>query len=100
MPKQKGGKNRQSSGIKLEHHMINGLRQYLEERIALLPGITAIFPGRINHVGHPVTFRFRVQRVEGNAVRCLCRSGDAAQEVFISSSEPLVLAERIRAIVA
>lgn len=79
-----------SSKIKYEHHMIQGLRAFLEQ-IEEWDEIKTIIPGRIESVKFSRPFSLNVQYNTITGVKCIVRSGTAVQEVFIVTANPGLL---------
>lgn len=79
-----------SSKIKYEHHMIQGLRPFLEQ-IEEWDEIKTIIPGRIEPVKFNKPFSINVQYNTITGIKCIVRSGTAVQEVFIVTANPEVL---------
>lgn len=75
--------------------MIEGLRKFLE-RIESWEEIKSIIPAIINRTKGGVSFVFRVRYVTGKGLKCFAQSGHSIQEVFIVSSKPKALQERIK----
>jgi len=83
-----------SSKIKYEHGMIEGLRKFLE-KIEPWEEIQSIIPAVIRQTKGGVSFIFRVSHPTEKGLKCFAQSGHAIQEVFIVSSKPKELQERI-----
>ncbi|MBI4120360.1 MAG: hypothetical protein HY454_02740 [Parcubacteria group bacterium] len=80
-------KHRGSSKIKYEHHMIQGLRQLLEQ-IEPWDEIKSIIPGEIKPAKSHKPLSLGVKYNTPTGIKCLARSGSAVQEVFIVTSNP------------
>mgnify|MGYP001582180345 CR=1 FL=1 len=87
-------RHRGSSKIKYEHHMIQGLRQLLEQ-IEPWDEIKSIIPGQIRPTKSHKSLMLQARYNTQTGVKCLARSGSAVQEVFIVSSNPEVFKERL-----
>jgi hypothetical protein len=91
-------KHRGSSKIKYEHHMIQGLRELLEQ-IEGWDEIRSIIPARIKPTKAPQPqIKLKVQHPTSTGLKCLARSGGAVQEVFIVSADPMKLQKKIEAL--
>jgi hypothetical protein len=86
-----------SSKIKYEHGMIDGLKKFLE-KIESWEEIQSIIPAVINNTKGGVSFVFRVRYVTEKGLKCFAQSGHSIQEVFIVSSKPKELQERIKSL--
>lgn len=84
-----------SSKIKYEHGMIDGLRKFLEE-IEPWEEIQSIIPAVINRTKGGVSFKFRVSYATEKGLKCFAQTGHSIQEVFIVTSKPKALQERIK----
>ena len=87
-------KYRGNSKIKHEHGMIPGLERFLRT-IEDWPEIIAILSGRITRRKGNGAFSFNVQYETGSGLKCLAKNQGAVQEVFITTSEPEMLASRL-----
>src|SRR5438552_3482910 len=87
-------RHRGSSKIKYEHHMIQGLRQFLE-KIQVWDEIKSIIPGEIRPTKASVLLRLEIKYDTPTGVKCLARSGAAVQEVFIVTSSPEIFRRRL-----
>lgn len=86
------GKN---AKIKLEHHLIPGLRKLLEE-LEAWPEIQSIIPGEIKRRGGSQnSLRIRAQYPTLTGVKCLAQSTGAVQEVFFVGSDPEALKRKL-----
>lgn len=87
------GKKFRSKGVKREHEIIHGVLAVLE-RIAALPAVDAVIPGRIKVTQSTVpAVRLRIQTRTISGLKLGARSGRASQEVFIVTSDPDAVAE-------
>lgn len=82
--------------VKREHSIIEGLLPVLE-RIASLPGVQSVTPGRINPRSRPGSPGVRFQYVTETGLKLLGRSNAAVQEVFVVTDEPERVLEQLRA---
>ncbi|MBI4433919.1 hypothetical protein HY632_04030 [Candidatus Uhrbacteria bacterium] len=81
--------------VKLEHAMIRGLRPFLEQ-MGAWEEIDAITPGRIAKTrGAQEALELRVQYKTPSGLKCKAHAGQAVQEVFIVTTQPDVVAERL-----
>lgn len=85
-----------NSKIKLEHHLIKGLRQLLEE-LESWPEITSIIPGAIRPVKKHSPLTLKLQYPTQTGLKCIAHSGGAVQEVFLVGSDKDCLEQRFRA---
>lgn len=90
-------KYRRRSKIKKQHHLIDELEPFLK-KIEDWPEIDAINPGVIKNCGHDDKLKFTVSYVAENGLKCLARSHGAVQEVFIVSSHPQIVAQKLASI--
>ena len=84
-----------SSKIKYEHGMIDGLRKFLE-RIESWEEIQSIIPAVINCTKRGAPFTFRVRYATSKGLKCFAQFGHSIQEVFIVTSYPEKLQEKIK----
>lgn len=73
--------------LKVEHSIIDGVRDVLEDLLANTPEIRSIIPGVIRHVRDargPVKMRLTVQTTNG--WKAIALSAGARQELFISTA--------------
>lgn len=77
--------------------MIDGLRDFLES-IETWEEIKSIIPGRIKPIDKSHVLRIKVQYQTTDGLKCLALSGNAVQEVFIVSSEPMLLWDRLESL--
>lgn len=82
--------------VKREHSIIEGLLPVLE-RIASLPGVQSVTPGRIKPRSRPGAPGLRFQYVTETGLKLLGRSNAAVQEVFVVTDEPERVLEQFRA---
>lgn len=87
-------KHRGNSKIKREHDTIQGLDKYLSS-IEGIGEIKAIIPGVITIKKGATCFEFSVQRETGAGLRCLAKNQGAVQTVYITTSEPLIVWQKI-----
>lgn len=75
-------------GVKREHSILAGLLPILE-RIAALPGVTSVIPGRIavTRASSP-TLQLRPGPATVTGLKLTARRGTASQEIFVVTSEP------------
>lgn len=87
-----------SSKIKYEHHMIEGLRDFLEQ-IEEWEEIESIFPAVIERasIKQKETFSFKVRYPTPTGVKCLAKCRTAVQEVFIVTKNPEAFRRRLEA---
>jgi hypothetical protein len=74
--------------------MIDDLRKFLEE-IESWEEIKSIIPAVINNTKGGVLFLFRVRYATEKGLKCFAQSGHSIQEVFIVTSDPKKLQEKI-----
>ena len=87
----------QSSKLKFEHALIEGLRPLLES-IAPWAEIHSIIPGRIRPAkGSKRRIRLEIKNSTVSALKALAKSGTAVQEVFFVTGNPKAVRERLRA---
>jgi hypothetical protein len=86
-----------SSKIKYEHGMIDHLKKFLE-KIESWEEIQTIIPAVINSTKGGVSFVFRVRYATEKGLKCFAQSGHSIQEVFIVTSKPEILKEKIEQI--
>ena len=80
-------KHRGSSKIKYQHDMIKGLRKFLEE-IEPWEEIKTLIPGEIRPTKSVRKFVLAVQYETQTGLKCLAKSGNAVQEVFVVTNNP------------
>ncbi|MDD4761695.1 MAG: DUF2103 domain-containing protein [Candidatus Pacebacteria bacterium] len=87
---------RKKSKIKKKHDLIKGLEKFLE-KIENWPEIQAINPGEIKPRGRKMGSKLaiRIQYKTKSGLKCIARS-QGIQEVFLVSSEPEKLEEKIK----
>lgn len=84
------------SRIKYEHSMIGGLRACLEQELEPIPEIRSIIPGRISRTrGGRSELRIRCQYETETGARLIARGPGVVQEVFIVTSDPEGLRQRL-----
>ncbi len=89
---------RGKSKIKYEHGMIQGLRSFLE-RIENWDEIKSIIPGRSNRTrGNQPQIKLNVQYPVRDGLKCIARSGRAAQEVFFVTGNAAELQKKLEAL--
>jgi Predicted metal-binding protein (DUF2103) len=83
--------------LKIEHHMIEGLRPALEAMCAW-PEVDGITAGRIRRIpgGRVVQLELRVSTTTMTGLKLTARSRGAVQEVFIVTHSPERVAGKIR----
>jgi hypothetical protein len=83
--------------LKIEHHMIEGLRSVLEAMCAW-PEIDGITAGRIRNItgGRVVQVQLRVSTTTVTGLKLTARSRPAVQEVFVITRSPQAVAKRIQ----
>lgn len=81
--------------VKREHSIIEGLLPTLE-RIASLPGVHGVTPGRIRPRSRPGPPGIRLQYLTETGFKLLARSNTAVQEVFVVANEPGPVIDRLR----
>jgi hypothetical protein len=86
-----------SHGVKREHKIIGGLLPILE-RIAALPGVDSVIPGRIRPTDTMSVpgVRLRIQTPTMTGLKLGARSARASQEVFVVTDAPGEVADRLR----
>ena len=89
-----GNKFRHNSKIKREHGMIKGLDEYLRS-IEDIEEIASIFTGRITVRKGSGGFAFQIQYPTGKGLKCLAKNQGSVQEVFIVTSSPNLVAQKL-----
>jgi len=78
-----------SAKIKYQHHMIAGLRRFLEEELEPLEGVQSIFPGRIQRTKDAHSgLQIRLQYVTQTGIKLLAHGPGVVQEVFVVTTQP------------
>lgn len=90
-------KHRGSGKIKMQHHMIQGLRGLLES-IESWPEIRTLIPAAIKHARGAGALRLKIQYVTPTGLKCIATRTGAAQEVFIVTPDPERVAQRLLAL--
>lgn len=80
--------------IKVRHHVLTALRSALET-MADYEEVDAITPGAIRPK-HGPSIGFTLQYVTDSGFRLIGRSGGAAQEVYVVTSQPALVVRRLR----
>jgi hypothetical protein len=78
------------------HAVVAGVEQALRE-ISGWPGVESVVAGRISKVHHrypALSVTLQTSTVSG--VKCLARTGQAVQELFIVTSQPAAVEQRLR----
>lgn len=84
-----------TSKIKYQHSMIKDLRDFLE-RIEPWVEIQSLIPGRINRTSGTVgRLTVTVQYVTRTGLKCIARRSGTAQEIFIVTSTPEVVRDKL-----
>ncbi|NJE02447.1 DUF2103 domain-containing protein [Thermococcus sp. JdF3] len=68
-------------GVKREHHFLKGLEKPLE-RIAAIPGVKKVIPGRI-YASDSRGFEIKVTRETPAGLKLVAKSNGSVQEVFL-----------------
>ncbi|AEH24309.1 DUF2103 domain-containing protein [Pyrococcus yayanosii] len=68
-------------GVKREHHFLKGLEKPLE-RIAAIPGVKKVIPGRI-YASDSRGFEIKVSRETRTGLKLIAKSDGSVQEVFL-----------------
>lgn len=68
-------------GVKREHHFLKGLEKPLE-RIASIPGVKKVIPGRI-YASDSRGFEIKVTRETQTGLKLVAKSDGSVQEVFL-----------------
>lgn len=86
-----------SSKIKYEHHMIGGLRRYLEDRLEPMAEVRSIIPGRISRVRGTgrSELQVRFQYATDTGAKLIARGPGVVQEVFVVTRDPQRLREEL-----
>ena len=82
--------------IKREHGIIKGLKRFLEDNVSTLESVDGIIPGEIKvgkTKGENLVVRYKYSTVSG--AKLIARSGTSVQEVFVITSDPEKLKEKI-----
>jgi len=87
-------KYRGNSKIKREHDIIDELDDYLKS-IESMPEIQSIVPSIITRRKGTGAFKFTVQQKTEFGLRCMAKSQGAIQEVYITTSEPMIVWQKI-----
>jgi hypothetical protein len=91
-------KHRGSGKIKMQHRMIQGLRQLLES-IESWPEIRTIIPAVIRRTrGAGGELRLKVQYATPTGLKCIASRSGTAQEVFIVTADPQTVMQRLSAL--
>ena len=85
-----------NSKIKYEHRMIQGLRDFLEEKLEPLEYVKAVFPGQIKRTKSAssslkVLFKYETK----TGAKLLAYGSGAVQEVFIVTKDVKALKEKL-----
>jgi hypothetical protein len=89
--------NRRRKGkLKLEHHLIDGLRPVLDE-LCTWPEVRTCIPGRIRVARSRSGPFLTVSSRTPTGVKVIAHGGSAVQEVFVVTGDPDGLTERIAA---
>ena len=84
--------------LKREHHILKPFIKTLE-KILTLPGVTRVIPGPIkNKPGRPSVRRITYQYATPTGAKLALHDGSTHQEVFVVSSDCLVLKDFIEAL--
>lgn len=83
-----------TSKIKYQHHMIKGLRKFLES-IEPWDEIKSIIPGEIHPTKSVKPLKLEVKYNTKSGVKCIAHSGSAVQEVFIVTAVPEAFKKRL-----
>ena len=78
------------------HAVVRGVEEALRE-ISSWPGVESVVAGRISKIKHrypALSVTLQTSTVSG--VKCLARTGQAVQELFIVTSEPAAVEQRVR----
>lgn len=85
-----------SAKIKYQHHMIAGLRRFLEEELEPLDEVQAILPGRIERTkGMRSGLQVRFQYTTPTGAKLLAYGPGVVQEVFVVTARPERLKETL-----
>ncbi|MBI2941302.1 MAG: hypothetical protein HYY04_12780 [Chloroflexi bacterium] len=85
-----------AKGVKREHSIIPGLLPVLEQ-LAAQPAVSAVIPGRITVTkGRAPALRLRLGTSTLTGLKLNARSGTAAQEVFVVTTEPEKVLDYLR----
>lgn len=87
-------KHRTGKGLKRQHSIIDGMETPYE-RIAATAGVSAVIPGRIRAVPGSDVFGLRFQYYTQGGFKLMARAKQAVQEVFVVTSEPEAVRERL-----
>jgi len=68
-------------GVKREHHFLKGLEKPLE-RIAAIPGVKKVIPGRI-YASDCRGFEIKVSRETQTGLKLVAKSNGSVQDVFL-----------------
>ncbi|ASA78312.1 DUF2103 domain-containing protein [Thermococcus sp. 5-4] len=68
-------------GVKREHHFLKGLEKPLE-RIAAIPGVKKVIPGRI-YASDSRGFEIKVSRETQTGLKLVAKSDGSVQDVFL-----------------
>ncbi len=78
------------------HAVVQGVDKALKE-ITSWPGVESVVAGRISKVHHRYpTLSVTVQTSTVSGVKCLARTGQAVQELFVVTADPASVVERVR----
>jgi hypothetical protein len=86
----------QAGRLKLQHHLIQGLRPVLEQ-MAAWPEVTSIVPGRIKRArSRHAALEIRPGVDTATGLKCIAKARDGGvQEVFVVTAEPARVRERL-----
>lgn len=90
-------RHRGSGKIKLEHHLIPGLRKLLE-RVEDWEEIISIVPGEIRRRSSFGKLTLAVQYTTSSGIKCLAKSGGQLQEVYFVTHDPIELERKLKAL--
>lgn len=79
------------------HAVVRGVDDALRE-ISSWPGVESVVAGRISKVRHRYpSLSVTLQTSTVSGVKCLARIGQAVQELFVVTSDPPAIAQRLKA---
>jgi len=86
---------RQSSKLKLQHRIIVGLLELLKQ-VSSWTEVDTVFPGKIARTGNiSPRCRLHVQYKTPSGLKCLAKSGNEVQEVFLVTSCQAAVAKKL-----
>ena len=66
------------------------------DEIAKWGEVDSVVPGHMRRGGHTPTFIITIQRDTISGLRCIAKRGSAIQDLYITTSKPNVIRERLQ----